>query len=125
MSRPKDPAEYMASLFDDENRRDPTAEGTTTGTDPPETSHMAAARVWPKTGTQRAKILKFLYDLWPGAATDERMQDMLGVHGSSQRPRRGELVTLGWVKDTGHTEPTHGGDPAILWQYVPAKGEKI
>lgn len=79
----------------------------------------------PKTGTQRAKVLKLLYITWPGGLTDEKIQDRLEIHGSSERPRRGELVRDGWVIDTGHRRDTRGGDPAIIWQYVPMPGEKL
>ncbi len=115
----------MTLPFGDDPRADPEASQTTTGTDHPETSHMAAARVWPKTGTQRAKILKLLYTLWPGGLTDEEIQDRLGMPANSERPRRIELTRMGWLVDTGHTRETRGGDPAILWQYVPLKGEII
>ena len=125
MSKPKDPAEYMASLFEDDDRPDPTKGGTTTGGSHPDTSHEAAVRVWPKTGTQRAKILQLLYNLWPGGLTDEEIQDRTGMGGSSERPRRIELTGMGWVINTLHTRETHGGDQAIIWQYKPAEGEKV
>ncbi len=117
----------MTLPFDtgDDSRQKPTADRTTTGHDHPETSHMAAARVWPKTGTQRAKILKLLYDLWPGGQTDEEIQIRLGMPANSERPRRIELTRMGWVTDTFHTRETLGGDKAIIWQYVPMKGEKV
>ena len=125
MTPAKDPAEYMASLFDDDPRPDPTKERTTTGSSHPNTSHKAAVRVWPKTGTQRAKILKLLYDLWPGGLTDEEIQTRLSMVGNSERPRRIELTGMGWLIDTLHTRETLGGDQAIIWQYKPAEGEKV
>lgn len=99
------------TLFD-ENR-------TTTGRDHPPTSHQAAERVWPRSGTQRATVLMLLYDTYPGGLTDEEMQTRLHMNPNTQRPRRGELVKQGWVRDAGYKRETRGGDPAIVWTYRP------
>lgn len=90
-----------------------TVAGTTT------TSRQAAVKVFPRTGTQRRRILNYLEAGWDGAtttgATDEELQRALRMSGNSVRPRRGELVAGGWVKDSGRTRATEAGDDAIVW----------
>lgn len=125
MSRPKDPAEYMASLFDDDPRPDPTENRTSTGAGHPDTSHEAAARVEPKSGTQREQVLRFFYKNWPGGFTDEEVWIRMGLPYGSTLARRNELFNDGWLKDTGHRRKTQAGGNAIIWQYVPLKGEKL
>lgn len=122
----------MTLPFEGDSRLDPTVNQTTTGTDHPTTSHEAAGRVWPRTGTQRAKVLRLFYNAWlawdtawPAGFTDEEAQDRLGMAANSERPRRGELTRMGWLVDTGHKRATRGGDPAIIWQYAPDPGEKL
>ncbi len=102
------------TLFDD--RGDPTIEHTTTGHDHPDTSHEAARRILPKTGTQRRKVLSVV-----GIAplTDEEIGELLKMNPSSVRPRRGELVTMGWLEDSGQRRLTESGAKAIVWQVRP------
>ncbi len=111
--------EAEAAFFGPEDASSP---GTTTGAAHPETSHAAALRVLPVTGTQRAAVLDMLkaWSLFDsGGATDEEMQHSLEMPANSQRPRRQELVKLGWITDSGSTRKTESGAEAIVWRYVP------
>lgn len=51
----------------------------------------------------------------PEGLTDEEMQNTLNLNPSTQRPRRGELVALNKVKDSGRTRETASGRKAIVW----------
>ena len=54
----------------------------------------------------------------PFGATDEQMQRDLSLGSQTQTPRRGELVKLGLVEDSGQTGLTQRGRTARLWQAV-------
>ncbi len=64
------------------------------------TSRAAAERIESAAGTLRGKVLQFLQDS-PRGATDKEIQDALAMAGSTQRPRRIELVADGLVRDSG------------------------
>jgi hypothetical protein len=89
---------------------------TTTGRDHPATSHYAAERILPKTGTQRSRVLEAIRR--QGGLTDEEIADRLGMNPSSVRPRRQELQKAGWVEDSGDRRPTASGAQAIVWMVV-------
>lgn len=89
---------------------------TTTGRDHPATSHYAAERILPKTGTQRSRVLEAIRR--QGGLTDEEIADRLGMNPSSVRPRRQELQKAGWVEDSGDRRPTASGAQAIVWTVV-------
>ena len=82
------------------------------------TSKIAARRIMPRTGTQRARVLDLL-SRHPQGLTDEQMQDALGMNPSTQRPRRVELVEQGWVEDSGERRRTRSGHKAVVWRFVP------
>lgn len=79
--------------------------------DSPESVDAAVANM-PNRGTQRERILSHLQE-W-GPATDEQLQDALGMEGSTERPRRVELVDAGLVERVG-TARTKSGRAAALW----------
>lgn len=87
--------------------------------DAPDTSVQAEQRNLPREGTQRWRVLLLLQAAHPDGLTDEEMQTQLGMNANTQRPRRVELVRDGWLEDSGYRRPTRGGDPAIVWRYVP------
>ena len=88
------------------------------GSGHPGTSKDAAVDVMPRTGTQRMAVLDSIGHSDNGL-TDEEAMDELGLHPSSVRPRRKELVDGGWVKDSGRTRPTSTGNDAIVWVLTP------
>lgn len=65
-----------------------------------DTSKAAAVAIEPKAGSLRAKVLEHLRGCERGA-TDKEMQAALDMGGSTQRPRRIELVEAGLVRDSG------------------------
>lgn len=100
-------------------RPDPEHLGTTTGKNHPETSHQAAMRARPTSGTQRKTVLDLLKNAYPDGYIDEEMVQILGMNPNSQRPRRVELVEDGWTVDSGLRRLTSYREEAIVWRYVP------
>jgi len=79
------------------------------------TSVEAAERAAPRSGAQRAQVLAHLRDQGEAGATDEEIQTALDLGGSTQRPRRVELVHRGLVRDSGRTRPTRAGRSSVVW----------
>lgn len=82
------------------------------------TSHAAARNALPKSGTQRRRILDALLDahkLTGGGATDPELSRHLSIEMNSVRPRRGELVEMLLVEDSGRTR-THNGSEHTVWR---------
>jgi len=82
------------------------------------TSVEAAASVRPRAETLRAKVLAHLCGCGDCGATDEEMQDGLGMPASTQRPRRVELVQRLLVRDSGLQRQTRSGRKATVWVAV-------
>jgi hypothetical protein len=80
--------------------------------DASDTSRAAARLVQIRTGTQRAKVLIFLVKFGP--ATDVELAEALNLSPNSERPRRIELTSGGFVTDTGETREHHGA-AHTLW----------
>lgn len=78
------------------------------------TSESAAEGMRGSAATLRAKVLALLRSQ-PNGLTDEEMQQALGMNPSTQRPRRIELVTAGFVIDSGATRKTRSGRNAVVW----------
>jgi hypothetical protein len=108
----------QGNLFDTP-RPDPARNTTATSGRHPETSYKAAAQALPRTGTQRAKVLKALMEAWPGGLTDEELQTRTNIILQSEIPARNSLVKDGWARDSGHRRNTASGNPAIVWTYRP------
>lgn len=86
--------------------------------DHPETAQEAAKAIKLRSGTQRAAVLLELFEANVSGLdgmTDETLQRTLRMGASSERPRRVELVRMGFVQDSGKREPTTSGQEAILW----------
>ena len=73
-----------------------------------DTSKAAAERIEPKAGSLRAKVLAYLRV--EGPSTDKEIQAGLNMQGSTQRPRRIELVESGHVVDSGERR-----DRSTVW----------
>jgi hypothetical protein len=91
-----------------------------------ETSRAASCLADSSADIKRAILLSLLKD-HPEGLTDEQMQDLTGIGGSTQRPRRGELVRAGVVAARGidygdtrtyETRKTKSGCAAIVWRAV-------
>ena len=92
-----------------------------------ETSREAAELIEPRVAGDRRRVLEYIREqcYWMGlplgspmGATDEEQQDALGMNPSTQRPRRGELVAMKLVRDSGRTRRTRSGRRATVWVAV-------
>lgn len=109
-------AEVDAYLARQAQARDAEVRATTEGkvsTDPKATSARAARDIAPKAGSQRARILSALAE--HGGLTDLEIAGQLGLLDNSVRPRRTELVSGGYVVDSGRTR-THRGREWVVWE---------
>ncbi len=79
------------------------------------TSREAAELAVPLSGKYRLKVLLHLQSRGEEGSTDEEMQLALEMNPSTQRPRRGELVTKGLVRDSGVRRKTRTGRAAVVW----------
>lgn len=105
------------------NRPDPAKDAPGKwGKNSPETSRSAAFRPELRTGTQRERVLTLLMNrhlLGQGGMIDDEIQASLSMLSRSENPRRGELVDMGWVRDSGERRLTRARCEAIVWEYVP------
>jgi hypothetical protein len=96
--------------------------------DGPDTSHEAARRIAGGAQDLRSKVLDHIRGE-PDGATDEEIQEALGMNPSTERPRRTELMQrrpqdspkcmrLGLIRDSGRRRKTRSGCPAIIWMEV-------
>jgi hypothetical protein len=69
----------------------------------------------PLTGSKRRLVYDYVQVMGDIGATDEEIQDILGMNPSTQRPRRVELVDAGLIRDSGATRKTRSGRPAVVW----------
>ena len=83
------------------------------------TSMAAAVEIAAQAPTLRGQVLRSLRD--DGPATDEQLQQRLGMGANTERPRRRELQKLGLVVDSGRTRPTLSGRQAVVWAVAEAK----
>lgn len=95
--------------------RPPPTNGTPTSTE-------AARRITTCVRAQHRRLLDLLA-AHPDGLTDEQMQDLLGMNPNTQRPRRGELVTMKLVVKAGRRRETKSGTPAEVWTLAPEKAE--
>lgn len=83
-----------------------------------QTSVDAAESIRPNAETLRRKVLDFIVSQGVNGATDEEIQVALSMGGSTERPRRVELVAAGMVKDIGTMRQTSTGRKATVWVVV-------
>lgn len=77
------------------------------------TSRAAADGNETNSGNQRSRIYRLIVQ--HGGATDEELSEATGIKPDSVRPRRGELVELGFVRDSGQTRKNRAGEQVIVW----------
>jgi hypothetical protein len=82
---------------------------------PAGTSKEAARRIEGHSPKARRRVHDFIRDRGPHGATDEEGEFALGIKPQSYTPRRGELVALGLVVDSGQRRKTESGRPAAVW----------
>jgi len=104
----------------DEHRARVLYEGPTTPYTPfvrgSETSE-AAAEAMPseRANTIRRTIERAIIEAEALGCTDDELQVGLNLEGSTQRPRRIELVQQHRIIDSGRTRPTRSGRKAVVW----------
>jgi len=67
--------------------------------------------------TDRARALDVLKE-HPDGLTDYELADLMNRQQNSAGKRRGELVQLGFVEDSGQRRPAPSGSRAIVWRVV-------
>ena len=80
----------------------------------PDTSRQAAIDNFPRSGTQRARVLVAIARSLDGL-TDHEITAITGIIPSSERPRRGELEAAGLIESSGRTRPSPTGSQATVW----------
>ena len=86
-----------------------------------QTSQQAAGGIRGRTNVLRQQVLAYLDHQGALGATDEEIQEALGLNPSTQRPRRVELVREGKVGDSGERRPTRSGRSAVVWVSLSTK----
>jgi hypothetical protein len=82
---------------------------------PAGTSGVAADRIARHAKDLRARVLAFIVEQGPHGATDDEGEAVLGIKPQTYTPRRGELVRLRLVVDSGRRRNTASGRPAAVW----------
>jgi len=82
---------------------------------PAGTSGVAADRIAGHANILRARVFAFIVQQGPHGATDDEGEAALGIKPQTYTPRRGELVALGLVVDSGRRRSTASGRPAAVW----------
>lgn len=86
-----------------------------------ETSRQAAVAIRPAAGTLRARVLAAIEGA-PEGLTDEEGCERTGMNPSTWRPRRGELLTGGFIRNTGRTRKSASGREMTVWAAAGAAG---
>lgn len=89
------------------------------------TQRLAALEAQPATGTWRRRVLTAIVARGEQGATDEELQDALGLNPSTERPRRVELVEGGWIEDSERRRPTRSGRYAVVWVLTSAGQQRV
>lgn len=69
---------------------------------------------------QQIRVLEALAAHDHCGLTDEQIQQVAKLSPSSERPRRGELVEMGLVEESGRRRPTPSGRAATVWRVTDA-----
>lgn len=82
---------------------------------PKGTSDEAARRIAPVAPNQRGRVLAAITEAGTHGLTDDEGERITKMLPQSYTPRRGELVRLGLVVNSGRKRPTASGCPAAVW----------
>jgi hypothetical protein len=80
-----------------------------------------AAQIAPHAASLREQVFKAIEQAWPGGLTDREIQEVVGIKGDTQRPRRHELWKAGRVKmlrdatGTPIYRETGMGNRSLVW----------
>ncbi len=80
------------------------------------TSILAAEKALPRSGTKRRRVYDYIVNRGLHGATDDEIQEALGIDGNTVRPTRGGLVEDGHIIDTGTTRKNKHGNECIVWR---------
>lgn len=83
--------------------------------DDPSTSFEAAEKVFPRSGSQRDRVLRLIEE-HPEGLIDEQIAVLLKLTRSSAGTRRGELVAKGFVYTDGAKRKTSTDSNALVWK---------
>lgn len=89
----------------EENAVGPHVAGSTT-------SRKAAVANYPRSGTQRWRVLGFILRSGDTGITRDQIEAQMQTSGNTVRPRVAELIEGGWAEATDRTRPTRGGQQA-------------
>ena len=92
----------------------------------PDTSRAAAKSMRTRAPVLRAQVYAFICSRSSGA-TNEEIQDGLGLSGDTVRPRvwelRGNGGCVAMIRDSGTRRFTHSGRQAKVWEERPSRSE--
>lgn len=80
------------------------------------TSKAASKGMETKAPSLRAQVLMVIRCADVKGMTDEEIQQTLGINGSTERPRRVELLKAKCIMDSGMTRLTTTGRKAVVWR---------
>lgn len=80
-----------------------------------QTSRDAGARAFPRSATNRFRVLESIATGGPVGRTDDEVIVRTGLAHQSVGPRRLELLEGGWIEDSGRKRATRTGAQAIVW----------
>lgn len=106
-----------AAEYDPNALNDP-ASSRTFITDPdktPATQRKAAMSALPRSGSDKLRVLLFLYEEEGRGATDEEIAAELRLPLNTARPRRYDLAKEEWIVESGRTRKTVTGSDAAVW----------
>jgi len=83
-----------------------------------DTSIAAAKKILPDVGTIQREVFEYFKNCSSEGSTDEQMFDSLGrlTQQNTYRPRRRELVLMGFLVDSGRRKANRSGRDAVVWQ---------
>ena len=81
----------------------------------PDTSREAAERIAPVASALAAQVMLFIADQGEQGATDQEVQQALGLSGDTERPRLWELKHCGFVRDSGTRRRSPSGRPVRVY----------
>lgn len=90
------------------------------GKDHPDTSHAAAAKALPRSGTLRSAVFGVIAAAGSRGATDDEIEQALGRSHQSVSGARNTLLRDDLIRDSGLRRPTRYHNDAIAWVTVDA-----
>ena len=80
-----------------------------------DTSSLALASIQPCAATLRQRVWDCMLSKGIHGLTDDEGQAILGIEGSTYRPRRQELREAGKCCQSGEIRDTRSGRSAVVW----------